>query len=203
MARDFRNQNNRSKVVTQTQVRRPVTTYKKDTRTLSASKAGGPAAGLRPGANPHGHGKVYGYLTEVVNPKGARYEDRMGGIVGYYVSHGGADYKYYDLDGNQFYETGHDGRWGKYTRNIKNTSYQSFTETSTRYQALDKRSGDPDDQKVRDLKTKRDGRNKLRIQLSGDASAGRLQGGPNSDRKRNKLKIDVQGGGQAGLNVPR
>lgn len=81
----------------------------------------------------------------------------------------------------------------------------SETITSSRMQALDKISGDDDAQKQRQLKTKREGRNALRIQKAGDASAGRLKGGPNSGRQRNKLKIDVQsaGAGGTGINAPR
>jgi hypothetical protein len=81
----------------------------------------------------------------------------------------------------------------------------SETVSSSRMQALDKRSGGDDAQQNRKLKTQREGRSKLRIKASSDGSAGRLKGGPNSDRKRNKLNIDVQGAGSGGvgLNVPR
>ena len=81
----------------------------------------------------------------------------------------------------------------------------SETITSSRMQALDSPYGDDDAQKQRQLKTKRKGRSKLRIQASGDSSAGRLKGGPNTGRQRNKLSIGVQGadGVGSGLNVPR
>jgi len=74
-------------------------------------------------------------------------------------------------------------------------------------QALDSPYGDDDTQKQLQLKTQREhrGRSKLRIQASGDSSAGRLKGGPNTGRQRNKLSIGVQGadGVGSGLNVPR
>jgi hypothetical protein len=81
----------------------------------------------------------------------------------------------------------------------------SETVSSSRMQALDSPYGDDDAQKQRQLKTKREGRSKLRIQASGDSSAGRLKGGPNAGRQRNKLNIGVQGadGVGSGLNVPR
>jgi len=81
----------------------------------------------------------------------------------------------------------------------------SETITSNRMQALDSPYVDDDTQKQRQLKTKRGGRSKLRIQASGDSSAGRLKGGPNTGRQRNKLSIGVQGadGVGSGLNVPR
>ena len=81
----------------------------------------------------------------------------------------------------------------------------SETITSSRMQALDSPYVDDDTQKQRQLKTKRKGRSKLRIQASGDSSAGRLKGGPNTGRQRNKLSIGVQGadGVGSGLNVPR
>jgi len=81
----------------------------------------------------------------------------------------------------------------------------SETVYSSRMQALDSPYGDDDTQKQRQLKTKREGRSKLRIQASGDSSAGRLKGGPNTGRQRNKLSIGVQGadGVGSGLNVPR
>ena len=81
----------------------------------------------------------------------------------------------------------------------------SETITSNRMQALDSPYVDDDTQKQRQLKTKRGGRSKLRIQASGNSSAGRLKGGPNTGRQRNKLSIGVQGadGVGSGLNVPR
>ncbi len=125
------------------------------------------------------------------------------------ATHGG-DWK--TKDGHSAKVVGVDKRWGSgvYSSRLDITEtlpdqVKTVTDTiqGSRMQALDKRSGDDDAQKQRGLKTKREGRNKLRISLAGDSSGGRLKGGPNNDRKGNKLKIDVQGGGQAGLNVPR
>lgn len=207
-ARDERRQNNRAKVnTTQTKTRQRLIEGKDTTQDHTVYYA----------ARQDGRG-TYGWSDTSQNSW-----ERNGNNPEFYRQGGGNSFSNTDqwgstqgqvvsVSGPTYFSRGSSeymkGYTGKATVTTKKQGQdrrvsESYSVNSSRMQALDKRSGDDDAQARRGLKTKREGRNKLRIQLSGDASGGRLKGGPNKDRKGNKLKIDVQGGGKSGLNVPR